>query len=467
MNKNRANWQKIVYVKEAPLMLDGVALRHGRTDKILDDRVTIRNQSYLYLDGDIYYEATEVRNYDRWIEKNSGNLQPIFDLVYKIADRFAKVESKFDAGRLKRKDNKELVALLKKYSSDYQNVLGTLYVPVPMDRVLSEKIKRYISKKFPDQITEIFNSLTKLEKKHNVVQYHEELLKLALTKKNSNKKLELLAQKYAFLGIKFYFGRPFTAATCRKHLREMDDPTAERRHKNQIKRNETKAYTAAMKKLNPPGLIRRQIKWLQEAVFMRTYRLERISEGENNSFVLLREIGQRLGIDPFDLIYFRFGEIERALAETHKIGAAEIKLRKQPFGMVSLDAKTKFAFGRNYAVFRKRYKFRVVQMKEIKGQVAFPGLVRGRVRIIKTDKEMHTIRPGEILVTRMTTPDYIFAMRISAAVVTDVGGVTSHASVVSRELAKPCIIGTGHATQILKTGDLVEVDANTGVVKRI
>ena len=74
-------------------------------------------------------------------------------------------------------------------------------------------------------------------------------------------------------------------------------------------------------------------------------------------------------------------------------------------------------------------------------------------------------KKGEILVTRMTTPDYIFAMQKAAAIVTDVGGVTCHASVVSRELRKPCVMGCRNATKILKTGDRVEVDANQGVVR--
>lgn len=72
---------------------------------------------------------------------------------------------------------------------------------------------------------------------------------------------------------------------------------------------------------------------------------------------------------------------------------------------------------------------------------------------------------GDILVTGMTTPDFLSAIRKSAGFVTDEGGITCHAAIVSRELKKPCIIGTKIATQILKDGDLVEVDANKGIVK--
>ncbi len=65
----------------------------------------------------------------------------------------------------------------------------------------------------------------------------------------------------------------------------------------------------------------------------------------------------------------------------------------------------------------------------------------------------------------MTTPDFIPAMKKASAIITDEGGITCHAAIVSRELKKPCIIGTTNATKILRNGDSVEVDANNGIVK--
>ena len=67
----------------------------------------------------------------------------------------------------------------------------------------------------------------------------------------------------------------------------------------------------------------------------------------------------------------------------------------------------------------------------------------------------------------MTSPEYIFVMRKAVAIITDAGGLTCHAAIVSRELGIPCIVGTKIATKIFKTGDLIEVDANTGIIKKI
>jgi phosphohistidine swiveling domain-containing protein len=101
------------------------------------------------------------------------------------------------------------------------------------------------------------------------------------------------------------------------------------------------------------------------------------------------------------------------------------------------------------------------------GSVASRGFVKGVVRVITNIQNINKLEEGDILVTSMTTPDFIVAMKRAGAIVTDEGGLSCHAAIVSREMKKPCIIGTKIATKVLKDGDLVEVDAERGVVKRL
>jgi rifampicin phosphotransferase len=101
----------------------------------------------------------------------------------------------------------------------------------------------------------------------------------------------------------------------------------------------------------------------------------------------------------------------------------------------------------------------------IDGICANKGLYTGSVRIIISEKDFHQFQEGEILVTGMTRAEYVPLMRKAGAIITDEGGVTCHAAIISRELGKPCIIGTKVATQVLKDGDKVEVDAENGVVR--
>lgn len=105
-------------------------------------------------------------------------------------------------------------------------------------------------------------------------------------------------------------------------------------------------------------------------------------------------------------------------------------------------------------------------IKEVKGQIAYKGKVTGRVRVLKTS-HVDNFEEGDIIVTGMTTPDFVPLIQRAAAIVTDEGGITCHAAIVAREMKKPCVIGTKIATQVFKDGDMIEVDANTGVVKII
>ena len=98
---------------------------------------------------------------------------------------------------------------------------------------------------------------------------------------------------------------------------------------------------------------------------------------------------------------------------------------------------------------------------------AYKGKVRGKVKIVYTTKDISKVQKEDILVTVMTFPHFIAAMEKAAAFVTDEGGILCHAAIVAREMKKPCIIGTKIATKILKDGDLVEVDAEKGIVKKI
>ena len=100
----------------------------------------------------------------------------------------------------------------------------------------------------------------------------------------------------------------------------------------------------------------------------------------------------------------------------------------------------------------------------VQGLGASPGAGTGKVRILKSSKEIKDMERGEILVTEMTTPDFVPGMKKAAAIITDTGGMTSHAAIVSRELGIPCIVGTGNATQVLKDGMEVTVDGSHGMV---
>ncbi|TNC24812.1 phosphoenolpyruvate synthase [Amycolatopsis alkalitolerans] len=100
----------------------------------------------------------------------------------------------------------------------------------------------------------------------------------------------------------------------------------------------------------------------------------------------------------------------------------------------------------------------------LRGLAASPGVAGGVVRVLTSPEQGKQLRKGEILVAPMTNPDWVPAIRRAAALVTDGGGMTCHAAIVARELGVPCIVGTGHATEVLANGQLATVDGGTGEV---
>ncbi|MEM4542150.1 MAG: phosphoenolpyruvate synthase, partial [Desulfurococcaceae archaeon] len=113
---------------------------------------------------------------------------------------------------------------------------------------------------------------------------------------------------------------------------------------------------------------------------------------------------------------------------------------------------------------------RTVRLSEakvlVRGLPASPGVAAGVARVIFNPKspEAMEFKEGDILITKMTDPDWVPLMKKAAAIVTDEGGMTSHAAIVSRELGIPCIVGTGSATKVIQTGTEITVDASKGIV---
>lgn len=147
--------------------------------------------------------------------------------------------------------------------------------------------------------------------------------------------------------------------------------------------------------------------------------------------------------------------------EVAKIPSKEI-LVKRKNGFVVMGRKKSFG---SYAYLPYVFEIPKSNIQVIKGRSAFLGKVEGEVFVLKSIANSNKIKHGQILVSPMTTPDMMVAINKCAAIVTDEGGITCHAAIVSRELKKPCIIGTKIATKVLKDGDLVEVDAERGIIR--
>ncbi len=109
-------------------------------------------------------------------------------------------------------------------------------------------------------------------------------------------------------------------------------------------------------------------------------------------------------------------------------------------------------------------KFEVQGRVLLEGLAASNGVAFGSVKIIKDLKDLNKIKAGDILVTKMTNPDMVVTMQRAKAIVTDEGGLTAHAAIVSREIGLPCVVGTKNATSVLREGSIVTVDGTNGKI---
>lgn len=120
----------------------------------------------------------------------------------------------------------------------------------------------------------------------------------------------------------------------------------------------------------------------------------------------------------------------------------------------------------NFTKFKKQSR-NVKKTVMLKGQPAMTGKHVGTVVIVNKVLDMKKVKNNDVVVSHATSPNLVPALKTSGAIVSEMGGITSHAAIISRELKKPCIIGIKHATQVLKDGDKVEVNADKGTVKKL
>jgi len=183
---------------------------------------------------------------------------------------------------------------------------------------------------------------------------------------------------------------------------------------------------------------------------------------------ILEEIADRIGLTIKELRFMTSKEIKQALL-SDKVDKEEIKSRvKFSLYYTTKDTEVYYSGSKAKEIVERYIQKEVTgEVKELKGQCGCRGHAQGPVKIINVIKDMIKMKAGDILVSISTQPDLLPAMKKAAAFVTDQGGVTSHAAIVAREMNMPCVIATKIATKILKDGDIVEVDADQGIVKII
>ena len=267
-------------------------------------------------------------------------------------------------------------------------------------------------------------------------------------------KLKKHFKNYRWIGVHHFWGSPMTFMKLLEELQQ-----------------EAGKYPFVGEKTRKPPIPKALVPYIDT---MNTLAYWRFRCAEVSGFIVygiwpqLHDVAKRLGVDYEEFYWFNRKEILGALENKKKLSKKIANLRAKGFGYISIGSEEdEILIGKEMnELLKKMMPNKQDQVNEIHGVTASRGdIVRGKIRIILRPRDVKEFRVGEILVSPETTPDFVLAMKMAGAIITDIGGLTSHAAIVARELKKPCVIGTKIATQVLHDGDLVEVDANKGVVK--
>lgn len=386
----------------------------------------------------------------------------------------------FFSRALRKKDfskysNKKLAELYLRFTELFMQMRMYSSLPTAMEHetnMWTEYLKKILEKKISNQeeYNKVFSTLTTPEKYSYVNEYETEVAKLGVKKylrEDISEEVKKLSEKYAWIAYTFE-GTPITEKDVYEKidiLGKTSEDFAEFLGGNKERPRQIRLLKKVFEKKHK--LTKQEFKMFEigaDIVFIKFFRKGIFAESYYSIEFLLSEIGKRIGCSVHQVSNMFAYEVLAAL-KTGNFPSKLIDLRVKE-SIFLTDKKQSSSFSTKVKNF---YSVRLQEIiaGDLKGQIAFSGKVTGRVSIINSVEDMKKMKDGDVLVSRSTNPSLVPAMRQSSAFVTDAGGLTCHAAIVAREMKKPCIVGTKFATKVLKDGDLVEVDANKGIVRII
>ncbi len=344
--------------------------------------------------------------------------------------------------------------------------------------VPAEKLARILQK--PSKPYAIMQEEMERYKLGGIIQREYEMLK-AFSKSNEaakaalkyrtdiQEKIDAHVNRFGWVETRHFKGDVWSFDYMLDKLRDALNKDCSLEHANAIKkqRQQENEIEETYHKL---GFLREDIHMtglIRNFIYLRTQRKDSVSEAAYGIKWIFDEIAQSTGIDSADLVYLMPNEIKELIKTPRAVikYQVEIEKRKKGFALITYDGLTRIFADE----FISDGNLRVNEhdnIQKVLGTTTYPGEVDGLVRRILDKYELTSIQDGEIIVTPMTSPDYVVVMDKVKGIITDEGGVTCHAAQISREYRIPCLTGTGSATKIFKTNESVHLEATHGFAEK-
>ncbi len=445
-----------------------------------------------------YVDYNEYEKTDNYViqvlKKDKAFLGKYMELLNKncelCVDHSKKIKSIKD---LKKYSQKELSQIFNNYVSTILRIMPFVNTLSLFEKFLTNKLKNVLeknkieNKKIPEYLLRLGEPNPEpfsFEEKRELLELATDIQKTTFFSKNKQKiqrlklkdfpkslrkEIKLHQKKYSWMGVVFMRGKHYSTNKFLEDLKELliKDCIKELKKLTQERRKRENNIKSLIKKLNISKQDISFFYFFREFAFQRTYRIDMINISNYYAFDFLKHIAERLSLRYENLLYLTPPEIIKGLSNQSSL-KIKIKERKKGWGMILYKNKLELIVGEKYQriknnIFAKDYS----NINSVRGTTTYKceEKISGRVFIALSAKEANKITEKDILIAPETTVDFERAMQKSKAIVTDKGGILSHAAIVSREFKKPCIVGTNFATEVFKTGDLIEVDTNKGIVK--
>lgn len=386
-----------------------------------------------------------------------------------------------DAEELK-KINEELkqgnlAGLFERYWRLYAQTIFGMAVDIYFDDILCSKLSSYLKEKIRDKtkFNESFALLTAPLKPTTTQTEEIEFLKILLQDEQAMEQLfKSHLKKYAHIpmwcdndpwSVKDLMNRAKlfgSKEAIQQRLRVLQHEMSHRQKKCQ----------EIVGHLNPPQDIQELIHLIQEFAFLRQEGEVQIGYHNHHGYPLKEQICKNLHLSMHDLKYLTDKEIIENLQTKSPDLIKIIRERKHYCFVIFRDGEYFIFTGREAEeraneIKEKLKRSKVTHCNQIEGTVGSSGKVTSKVCVIHNLNEINKIKKGEIMVVSGTSVEYLLAMEKAGGIITEFGGITSHAAIIARELKKPCIIQIEDATKIFADGELVELDAEKGLITRI
>lgn len=454
-----------------------------------------RSKNYKYVDQTHYFGYDDLMNIHEILKKKFiSGISKRFALECRIGGedliRFGQKTAKNHLGKL---SNLEILKILRRFVGKYGKSWAFVFDGYWSIEVLTNELMSQLYK-ISKNVENDFINLATLTHETHITERQKKLLKIAIDiykkkglrqlfiKKKIQEikkrlpvlfkhKIEGIYEQYKWMGTQFLLGKTLKIDDFIEEIKFMveKNPFATLKKLDYERAQAIKKFNETVKRLKIKGRLQQLVEELKKASFQRTEELKYSITGEYYFILFLKEIARRFGLTFSQVIYMTNEEIENYLKLEKRVSQPFKKIissRRKEYALLLLNGRKYVLAGKEIDQIRDKLEFDV-NAYEIKGDIASRGKVSGIAKVVLNTDELDKVKKGDILVTLMTTPDYIMAMNRSAAVVTNDGGITCHAAIISRELGIPCIVGTKFATRILNDGDLIEVDAFKGIVRKL